>query len=390
VPIRLGLALLASLLELGCAVPPRSPEPPRDLKPPFTGYSSERYSQARWWLCIPDRPDACSGNLSATELRTDGTKVEVQDVPAPGADQVDCFYVYPTVDIRPWPASHENFSDLTHITYATIQQAARFRSVCNLYVPLYRQTTIGTYIVGKSVREPYREVAVSDVVDAFLQYMGQWNRGHKIVLLGHSQGGEMTVALLKRFFDHDASMRERLLLAMPIGWPIDVPPGKTTGGTFDTLPICTQTGEVGCVVAFRSYDAHRKARVGHAKPQDGMQSACVEPSTLAHGTPVMARSLFGVPGWYGMPPLLFDPEDVGEIRTPFIMVRGVYEGHCVDGEDGFRYLAVSVVPGRKSPVDLDRWWLHGELGYHVLDFQFAAGDLQDLVAERAKALVHPP
>ena len=36
------------------------------------------------------------------------------------------------------------------------------------------------------------------VVDAFLHYMGQYNRGRKVVLLGHSQGAQMIVRLLQR------------------------------------------------------------------------------------------------------------------------------------------------------------------------------------------------
>jgi pimeloyl-ACP methyl ester carboxylesterase len=385
VVLRLGVAILSSLTLAGCAVPARSPEPPQDLKSPFTGYRSARYDDPRWWLCMPGRQDACSGNLDATDLLPDGTNIEVQDTVAPGADQVDCFYVYPTVDLRPWPASHENFADLGVISTTTVMQAARFRNVCRLYVPLYRQTTIGAYLAGNAVRAAYRDVAVSDVVDAFLQYMGQYNRGHKIVLLGHSQGGEMVVALLQRLFDHDPLMRERLLLAMPIGWPMEVPPGKTTGGTFDTIPVCTEQGQTGCVVGYRSYDAHAPAKPGHAMPTKGMESVCVEPSRLAHGTSTMSRSFFGVPGWYGLPGAVFGLQNTGTVKTPFVMAREVYEGKCVDGANGFRYLAVDIEDGRSSPVDLDRWWLHGELGYHILDMQFEAGDLVDLVAERVKA-----
>jgi hypothetical protein len=376
-------ALFPCLLLCACAVPPKSPDPPADLRSPFTGYRSARYDDPRWWLCLPGRTDSCAGNLDVTDLRPDGAHIEVRDTQAPGSDQVDCFWVYPTVDLRPWAASHENFSDLGSMTVATVMQAARFRSVCRVFAPLYRQTTIGAYLQGEAARAPYREVAVSDVVDAFLEYMGQYNRGHKIVLLGHSQGGEMVVALLQRFFDHDPAMRERLLLAMPIGWPVEVAPGKTTGGTFDNIPVCTRRGETGCVVTYRSYDARAAAKPGHAMPTAGRESVCVEPSTLAHGTTTMTRSLFGVPGWYGMPAWLFSLQGTGHVQTPFVMVRDLYDGRCVSGANGFRYLAVDVKDGRESPVDLGSRWLHGELGYHLFDMQLEAGDLMDLVRERA-------
>jgi len=384
-------ALIAILMLTGCAVPAKSPAPPVDLKSPFTGYASERYSQSRWWLCMAGREDACSGNLDATEIRPDGTHVEVRDRHAPGSDLVDCFYVYPTVDLRPWPASHENFSDLSSMKLPTLNQAARFRSVCRVFVPLYRQTSIGTYFQPKGVRAPYREVAESDVDDAFLHYMGQYNRGHKIVLMGHSQGGEMVVHLLKRFFDGDAAMRDRLLLAMPIGWPIEVAPGQTTGGTFTNLPVCTKSGETGCVVAYRTYSASHEVVPGRAAPTEGHESVCVHPGQLAHGAEVFSRSFFGVPEWFGIPNWMFALKGTGTVLTPFVMLRGYYTGRCVKGDGGFRYLEVSVapVPGdkRESPIDLGSMWFRGELGTHLFDMQFGGGDLMDLVAQRAAGLV---
>jgi hypothetical protein len=341
---------------------------------------------------MPGRDDACAGDLDATEILPDGAHVEVRDRPAPGSDQVDCFYVYPTVDMRPWPASHEDFADLGPMTFATVVQAAQFRSVCRLFVPLYRQTSIGTYLQSEGAREPYRKVAESDVVDAFLEYMGQYNRGHKIVLLGHSQGGEMVVALLKRFFDDDAAMRARLLIAMPIGWPIEVAPGQTTGGTFQHLPVCTLAGETGCVVAYRTYSAGLDVAAGRAAPTARHESVCVHPAQLAHGTNVFSRAFFGAPQWFGIPSWMFALEGTGTVHTPFVMLRGFYSGRCVKRDDGFEYLEVSEVADpadedkRQSPINMSSMWFRGELGTHLYDMQFGGGDLMDLVAQRAAAL----
>ncbi len=375
-----------ALGSLGCAVPPpaQSPAPPPALRAPFTGFSSARYGEPRWWLCLPGRFDACAEDLDATDLLPDRTRIEVRDHPSPGADAVDCFYVYPTVDLRPWPASHTDFSDLGAIAVATIDQAARFRYACRLFVPLYRQTSIGTYLQSEENRRPYRDVAVSDVVDAFLHYMGQYNGGRKIVLIGHSQGSEMVVELLKRFFDDDPVMRDRLLLALPVGWPLDVLPGKTTGGTFAHLPACTERGETGCIVTFRSYADGEEVHVGKGMPPPGRQSICVDPAELAHGSPVLTRTFLP------RPPAPCSLAGLFGMNTPFALVRDLYRAHCVERPDGLRYLAVSVQrrPGdlRKSPVGLGGFLMHGVYGYHVLDMQLAQGDLVDLVAERAAAL----
>jgi hypothetical protein len=310
----------------------------------------------------------------------DRTRIEVRDRAAPGRDDVDCFYVYPTVDLRPWPASHTDFSDLDAMTRVAIDQVARFRYACRVFAPLYRQTTIGTYLQSAEQRRPYRDVAVSDVVDAFLHYMGQYNGGRKVVLVGHSQGSEMVVELLQRFFDDDPAMREKLLLAMPIGWPLDVAPGKTTGGTFVHIPACTEHGQTGCVVTFRTYADGEKVDAGKGMPPPGRESMCVNPAELAHGTSLFTRAFFPGSGTSG-------------IHTPFVLVRDFYQARCRESPGGLRTLAVAVArrPGdlRVSPVDMGFFLFHGQYGYHVLDMQFAQGDLVDLVAERAAALSRP-
>jgi Protein of unknown function (DUF3089) len=374
----LRAGLCAPVFLVGCAVPPpaQSPPPPATLRAPFTGYKSARYSDPRWWLCLPGRTDACAADLDATDVLPDRTRVEVRDHAAPGRDDVDCFYVYPTVDLRFWPASHTNFSDPGAIARVATDQAARFRYACRVFAPFYRQTTIGTYLQSAEKRRPYREVALSDVVDAFLHYMGQYNGGRRIVIVGHSQGSEMVVELLKRFFDDDPAMREKLLLALPIGWPLDVKPGQTTGGTFAHIPQCTERGETGCVVTFRTYPDGETVNAGNGVPPPGRESMCVNPAELAHGTSRFTRAFF--------------PRSADGIRTPFVLVRDFYEARCKDGPGGLRYLAVSVArptgDTRVSPVDMGFFLFHGEYGYHVLDMQFAQGDLVDLVAERAAAL----
>jgi hypothetical protein len=70
------------------------------------------------------------------------------------------------------------------------------------------------------------------------------------------------------------------------------------------------------------------------------------------------------------------------------MLRDLYTGACIDGPDGYRYLGVATAleprDERASPVDLADGRFNGLLGLHVLDFQFAQGDLVDLVARKAR------
>ena len=103
--------------------------------------------------------------------------------------------------------------------------------------------------------------------------MGQYNRGRKVVLIGHSQGADMIARLLQRVFDKDPAMRERLLLALPIGGPVEAAQGKLTGGNFENIPLCSRPDEQGCVVAFRTF---RK----EANPATGLFPA--KPGTSPH------------------------------------------------------------------------------------------------------------
>jgi pimeloyl-ACP methyl ester carboxylesterase len=379
-----ALALVLTLTSCAHTPPPQSPAPPANLKSPFVGFESAHYKDPKTWLCLPGRDDACARDLDATELLPDGTRQVVRDAPA-APPKVDCFYVYPTVDLSFGPGNHEDFDDVGPMARATFAQVARFRSVCSLYVPLYRQVTIGTYFRKPSFGEPYFDVAASDVVDAFLHYMGQYNRGRKIVLLGHSQGGQVLVRLLKKFFDDDPAMRERLLIAMPIGWPMDVEKGKTTGGTFATIPVCTHTGETACVVGFRSYvDGSNPSP--RTTPPPGRESICVNPAELAFGAPRPFARAF-IPVSENIKMFLHGVDDVA---SPFALLRSFYSGRCVEGSGGFRYLAIASTPAsgdrRESPIDMSSRLVRGDMGLHIFDYQFAQGDMIELVAQRVAAL----
>jgi pimeloyl-ACP methyl ester carboxylesterase len=364
---------------------PPSPAPPPGLASPFTGFASAHYADPKAWLCLPGRDDACASDLDATELLPDGTRAVVRDTKREGADDTDCFYVYPTVDLSLAAANHSDFTDTSAMATTTIAQAARFRSTCRLFVPLYRQATIGAYLRRPAVRDEYLSVAASDVMDAFLHYMGAFNGGRKIVLIGHSQGAEMVTRLLKRFFDDDPAMRARLVLAMPIGGGhLEVAKGQTTGGTFANIPMCSHAGETGCVIGYQSFVAGSRVDPFDSElPAPGRETVCVDPAELdANAAAPFSRAFLPVP-----PGTDKHGHGIDGVTTPFVMLRDFYSGRCESRPDGFRFLAVSAGPFRPgdvrvSPLDLSMRWLRGKLGLHILDLQFEQGDLVDLVARR--------
>jgi hypothetical protein len=357
------------------------------MESPFTGYASPLYRQDRMWLCRPDLPrDACHGDLTTTELHADGSRAVEVHVAAETPD-VDCFYVYPTVDLGLLPGNHTDFSDLEAITRVARAQAARFGEVCAVYVPLYRQVTIGTYVWGGRQQAERLDVAFSDVEDAFLHYMGQYNRGHRIVLIGHSQGAEMVMRLIQHVFDDDPVLRSRLVVALAIGGPLTVRHGERYGRAHNQVPVCTSPDEIGCAVGYHSYHATGAPLTGWRWGDErGEDSACVNPASV------------GATGWRRLSGATFPthgsilPRGATAVTSPYVVYRDRYWAACVE-DAGHAYLLIADAPApgdtRQAPIDLDGSAWNTSYGLHALDVGLALGDLVELVREKAELARSP-
>jgi hypothetical protein len=376
--------LLSSFLLLSACGSGGAPASPSVRVP--AGESTEATNA---WLCRPDLPvadDPCrSADLSATELHADGTRTVVAHHAA-DKPLVDCFYVYPTVDLELVPGNHKDLVDTRRMRATTLAQAARFTEACSLWVPLYHQVTIGTYLQSKETLERGLALAFTDIERAFAEYLTHAGRSRKVVLIGHSQGAEMVNRLLRRFFDDDPAMRERLLLALSIGGDVDTVRGTTRGGTTRNIPACSRPDETGCIVAYRSHAAGERVDADRWAPPAGRETVCVNPAPAGAEPRHLSRAYFAV--W---PELRRFMHGVSDVTTPFVLLRDFYDARCVRGPDGYAWLEVSTPAAandkRKSPIDLhDRRFRIGNLGLHVLDMQFAQGDLVDMVARRAGLL----
>lgn len=350
---------------------------------PFSDYTSATYSADAMWLCRPDLPSSpCAGDLTATEIRPDGSRARVPHVPAKDP-AIDCFYIYPTVDPDPRPGNHTDFRDTSSIARVTLVQAARFQEVCRLYVPLYRQITQGTYAGPAWSLDQRLEIASSDIQDAFAHYLGHYNAGRKVVVIGHSQGADMAVRLLRRFFDGDPLLQPRLLAGLPIGGRVEAPPGERVGGTFTALPVCSSADEIGCIVAYRSYPEGADVRGDPHGPPAGLETKCVNPASVdANARALLSRTF--------LPTVLADGHrfrGAQGIDTPFVLFRGAFTAQCAPGPGGFFHLEIGEPRAsdraRPAPFDVSDETFRTTLGLHVFDLQLAQGDLIDLIARKA-------
>jgi hypothetical protein len=367
----LGLSLTSS----GCLRGPlRLPDPA----------TNPNYASHAAWACRPDmQGDACDVDLTAVELLPDGSTKIIPFTPA--ADPtVDCFYVYPTVDMRLRAGQHEDLSDHEKSFQTASIQAARFAEVCRLYAPLYRQVTIGTYTADQEARDFYLDAAYHDVEDAFNHYIAHDNGGRPFVLLSHSQGSHMVSRLIRRRIETDQALLSRLVVALPIGGHLATDGNGLKGGSFERVPICTSKEEQGCVVAYRSYPPGAADFGRNNTLQEGKLGVCVHPGNVG-GNEMASFSRTYFPTRLRRTGRL--PEGIDE-KAPFVLYRDFYEAQCVTRGD-VRVLEVrpreAVGDRRQNPIDLDSVLVNSSLGLHIYDIQFGMGDLIDLVRAKAEA-----
>lgn len=346
---------------------------------PYADYTSDVYADDTHWLCRPDlTDDPCDQDLTATEVAPDGTLTEVPFVPAEDP-AFDCFYVYPTLDYSAEPGNHPFDEPNPLVPYTTQFQAARFGSLCDLYVPLYRQATIASYPRrGDDVDdlfdvEPFA-VAYADVLDAFKTYMVTYNGDRPLVLLGHSQGSHHLIRLLQEEFDDSPAMRGQLVSALLVGptGRLRVPEGEVVGGTFENIPLCTSATETGCAVGFDSYAVTEPPeRVDPV--EDGTVRACVNPTQLVDGDDRLEAGYFGV--------------SVPGVTTATEVIPDHYTATCAETDEGQVYLAIAAAPAPGDTRDIDHIGATAEDAdsLHTADYNFSLGDLLLLVESQAAA-----
>ena len=349
------------------------------------------YANEASWLCLPGREDACGRPLPTTALNPNGYGSNGQATPA--ADPpIDCFYVYPTVSRD--PGLNSDMIAGPEEQAAAAVQFARFASVCRTYAPLYRQGTLRSVMAVAAGQDmsAVADFAYRDVVAAWRHYLAHRNQGRPFVLIGHSQG---TVHLTRLLAEEIEGRPEaaRMLSALLIGFNVEVPQGRLTGGSLRRTPLCTRPGETGCVITYVSFRADsppppvaifgRAARPGHTV-------GCTNPAALGSSAPAPLDSY-----WYTASPSggadAIGWSSEGPSPTPFLRTEGLVSAACVtDGPLGYLAVRVNADPNdaRTDEIPGDVRIL-GQLapgwGIHLVDVHLALGDLIRAVAAQRDA-----
>ena len=343
------------------------------------------------WLCRPGLTNnPCAGDLVATAIEADGSTSLEPAVPATDPP-IDCFYVYPTVSRQ--TGTNATLKIDPEERAVAVAQAARFSQVCNVYAPMYPQLTAAAIATPESISFAAAVIAYQGVRSAFLDYMANNNHGRGIVFIGHSQGAFMLTALLKAEVDPKPETRRLLVSALLLGGNVTVPIGQTVGGDFANIPACGSTTQIGCVVAYSSFDSTPPpdavfGRVNSVLNPFGrdtsgsLQVLCVNPAAPGGGSAVLTPYLptQGISALLGANA----PTPPPSAKTPYVTYPGEFSAHC-QTSGGATWLQVDRTtsptdhrPGVSS-VGGARW------GLHVVDVNIALGNLVDLVRSEATA-----
>jgi len=169
------------------------------------------YSNPEYWLCLPGRQDACAVDLATTVIAADGSMTP-EAWTASTDPKVDCFYVYPTVSLEPTISSDMTQGPAEKAVVRT--QFARFGQVCRQFAPMYRQVTMLGLLArmgGRPIPQA-QALAYSDVADAWHYYLQHDNHGRGVILIGHSQGGNLLRQLVQKEIDGKP-------IESPLLWP---------------------------------------------------------------------------------------------------------------------------------------------------------------------------
>lgn len=353
------------------------------------------YSKASNWLCRPGAGSAgaCDIDLATTVIAADGT-LKKEPFTAASNPPIDCFYVYPTISTDPGI-----YSDMTPDAAemnVVAQQFARFRQVCRVFAPSYRQITLAGLrrAMSGGLGSLSSGPQYTDVRDAWRYYLEHDNQGRGVVLVGHSQGSFILSALIANEIDGKADQK-RLVSAILMGVTVEVPKGKDVGGSFKSVRLCHAAGDTGCLITFSTYRSTvpppANALFGHVTT-DGMAAACSNPAALAGGSGVL-HAYLDARGRTITTPMPLKPwvSPGSVIDTPWVSVPGLLTAECKTNENA-TYLDVTV---HGNPADPRVDDIIGDLGagqqvlanwgLHLVDVNLAMGNLLEIVSAQGRA-----
>jgi hypothetical protein len=158
------------------------------------------------------------------------------------------FYIHPTTYLKAdrWNAPTYEKESGARDELFTQSQASAFNSSGEVWAPRYRQAAYGAFLLDSKDARQALDLAYSDVSAAFDEFLKHVGPHQPIILAGHSQGALHLIRLLQT---HQAELKERLVAAYVVGWPIDTKADLPALG----LPGCTSPAQNGCILSWMTF-----------------------------------------------------------------------------------------------------------------------------------------
>ncbi len=344
---------------------------------------------ATTWLCRPGNAhDPCHVGLRTTRISATGASQKAFTPAHAKRPPVDCFYVYPTVSDQARAIATKRI-DPEERSIARYQ-VARYASTCRIYAPMYRQVTLRS-LAGGTLTAKQRSTGYGDVRAAWRDYLRHDNHGRGVILVGHSQGSFVLRRLIREEIDPSRAARKRLVAAVLLGGDVLVKRGSDTGGDFKHVRACRSADQLGCVIAFSTFDATPPANSVFGRPASafgdpapkGTQVLCTNPAALGGGSaPIDAiqpsvpfapsTTLGAIVPQVGFPAF--------HVKTPWVEADGIYRAHCskAGGASVLRIAAAKPDAPTLRPLPDATW------GLHLVDANIALGDIVRVVTRQAQ------
>ncbi len=345
------------------------------------------------WLCLPGHhPDPCTPGLSTTVYTPTLKKLRVTHPKQVKHPAFDCFYVYPTVSDQKTPVANLHVDPVERSI--ALYQVARYSQYCRVFAPMYRQTTLaGINVPGTTPIRPTPAQAAegpADVSAAFKTYLRRYNHGRGFVLIGHSQGSFVLRKMIAKLVDPKPSVRRRLISAILMGGNVLVKDGSDVGGDFKHIPACHSNTQLGCVIAFSTFDeppppdsifGRVTGQLG--TPKKHVHVLCTNPAALGGGSGQLDMVFPSAPFAPGSTiatgnKLLMITQPMP--KTVWASIPGAFSAHC-SSAGGAYVLQVKPLRGGQTPQPAPT----PEWGLHLLDGQVALGTLVRVVKSEAAA-----
>jgi Protein of unknown function (DUF3089) len=350
-------------------------------------------AEATVWLCKPGaHPDPCAPGLSTTVYNSTLTKaLRVAHPKAQKNPPIDCFYVYPTVSNQ--KTGNANLHIQPVEDSIALYQASRYSQYCKVYAPMYRQVTLDGIGLGKPTTTPNVMLPVQDVTKALKAYLKRYNHGRGFVLIGHSQGSFVLREVISKVIDSNPAIRKLLLSAILMGGNVVVKGNTGVGGDFNHIPACRSNTQLGCLIAFSTFDqpVPTGTLFGLPAPLTGKklpkhaEVLCTNPANLGGGSGIVESISPSAP-FAPFNPLAAGIKLLGiTFPTPstvYWSTKGAYSAKCVDS-NGAHVLMISPRHGAPlpKPSPTATW------GLHLLDANIALGNLIHIVKLESSAWV---